>query len=349
MNNDILFDLKLKIAKALMFGLDVNSFITQLLEIENELGNTFKAEKIKSLFYDRVIIDNDQINLSVSMIVKNEEDSIKETLESVKSIADEIIIVDTGSSDNTINICQQYTDKVYQFHWVDDYSIARNYSLDKCSGNWILYIDADEIITNQSQQFLKNNLKNIDKSIGMLITKIINYAFDENNNQYEYIGQYPRVFRNISFPLVHFFGKIHEQIAPSLINYNLEMRDSDIQIIHKGYLKSNLEMNNKVKRNLTILSNHIQEEPTNGYTWYQLGNTLYQMKEYNKSIEILENALKCKNLSAFLNSNTCLALSNSYYKLNNLPKAIENAKLALKYNPQNQVAEILYNHLTNQK
>lgn len=345
MDDKLVFDLKLKIAKAIMYGLDVSAFINQLIDIENELGNTFKAEKIKKMYYEKIFIENPNINISVSMIVRNEEKTLKSTLESIKSIADEIIIVDTGSTDNTIEIAKKYTNKIYHIDWINDYSYARNYSLDKCNGNWILYIDADETLTEQSALQFRELIKKTNLKDGLLITKIINHGLDDNGNKIEYIGQYPRIFRNIGFPLVHFFGRIHEQIGPSLINYAYDMKNSNLEIIHSGYYKSKDEMNMKVKRNLQILADHIQEEPTNGYTWYQLGNTLYQMQEYAKSIDILENALKCKNMSAFLNSNTCLALSNSYYKINNKTKAIEKAKESLNYNPKNQVANIMLTHL----
>lgn len=349
MNDNLVFDLKVKIAKALMFGLDVSQFLNQLIEIENELGNNFKASRISSLFYDKQFLSNSEIDISVSMIVKNESKTLKDTLESIKNIADEIIIVDTGSVDNTIEIAKNYTDKIFSLDWVNDYSYARNYSLDKCVGNWVFYIDADEVIAKQSAQQFRNTIKLAGEKDGLLITKIINYGLDDNGNKFEYIGQYPRIFRNIGFPLVHFFGRIHEQIGPSLINYNYEMKNTNLELIHSGYFKSKEEMNAKVKHNLQTLADHIQEDSSNGYTWYQLGNTLYQMQEYAKSIDILENALKCNNMSNFLNSNTCLALSNAYYKIKNKAKAIEKAKDSLNYNPNNQVAEIMLTNLNNIK
>ncbi|HRP01767.1 MAG TPA: glycosyltransferase [Candidatus Kapabacteria bacterium] len=347
MNDKLFFELKLKIQQAIMFGLDVSKFIEQLLVIENELNNSFKADKISDYYYKGQILNNPDSNLSVSMIVKNESANIRNTLESIKLIADEIIIVDTGSEDDTIDICKEYTDKIYNMDWRDDFSYARNYSLDKCNGNWVLYIDADEVLSQRSIELLSNNLKNIDDEIGLLICKVINYGMDNVGEKIEYVGQYPRIFRNLGFPLVHFFGRIHEQIGPSLLNYNFQMRNTDIEIIHNGYLIPNEEMQKKVQRNLQILANHIQEDSSNAYTWYQLGNTFYQMKEYKQSIEVLENALKCNNLSALLQSNTCLALSNAYLKTKNVSKATDYARQSLKINPKNKVAEILLAHLLN--
>ena len=81
--------------------------------------------------------------LGVSMIVRNESANIRDCLESVKD-ADEIVIVDTGSEDDTVEICKQYTDKVYHDPWRDDFSYSRNISLDYCTADYVLIIDADE-------------------------------------------------------------------------------------------------------------------------------------------------------------------------------------------------------------
>jgi glycosyltransferase involved in cell wall biosynthesis len=88
------------------------------------------------------------MKLSVSMIIKNEEACLKKCLESVKD-ADEIVIVDTGSTDNTINIAKGYTEKVYsgkEYKWIDDFAHSRNQSLNLCTGDWVLIIDADEVL-----------------------------------------------------------------------------------------------------------------------------------------------------------------------------------------------------------
>ncbi len=183
MNDNLVFDLKLKIAKALMFGLDVSQFINQLIEIENELGHNFKASRISSQFFDKQFLNNSEVDISVSLIVKNESKTLQGTLESVKNIADEIIIVDTGSTDNTIEIAKKFTDKIYHLDWANDYSFARNYSLDKCVGNWVMYIDADEVLTEQSAKQFRDTIKLAGEKDGLLITKIINFGLDDNGKK----------------------------------------------------------------------------------------------------------------------------------------------------------------------
>ncbi len=101
------------------------------------------------------------------MIVKDEEDYIEKCINSVKSIVDEIIIVDTGSNDKTKEIAKKFTDKVYGFKWNDDFSAARNFSISKATKDWILVLDADETISSKDLETIKelanNNSKNNDE------------------------------------------------------------------------------------------------------------------------------------------------------------------------------------------
>ncbi len=86
--------------------------------------------------------------ISLCLIVKNEEETLHKSLDSVKNIAQEIIVVDTGSIDRTKEIALNFTDKVYDFAWCNDFSKARNFSISKASNDWILVLDADEVVTD---------------------------------------------------------------------------------------------------------------------------------------------------------------------------------------------------------
>jgi glycosyltransferase involved in cell wall biosynthesis len=97
------------------------------------------------------------------MIVKNEEKYLKECLDSVKDIVGEIVIVDTGSTDNTQKIASEYGASLFQFEWINDFSAARNFALSKSKGEWILYLDADERITNESRKIIQDMAENLNK------------------------------------------------------------------------------------------------------------------------------------------------------------------------------------------
>jgi glycosyltransferase involved in cell wall biosynthesis len=193
--------------------------------------------------------------LTLSMIVKNEEKYLPGCLESVKDIADEIVIVDTGSTDSTKNIAELYGAKVYDFNWVDDFSAARNFALQKSTGNWILYLDADERLTESSFKELSEIINRDDK----LAVHCLVDCIDNHNNKASVI-KYTRLFRNN--PKLKFNGKVHEQIVKSIKELNYKTIDSNIKILHLGYDIPKAELEKKAERNLTLLLREFAEKPT---------------------------------------------------------------------------------------
>lgn len=116
--------------------------------------------------------------LSLALIVKNEEKVLARCLDSAKDIVDEIIIVDTGSTDSTVEIARRYTDKVYSFKWCDDFSAARNFSFEKCTRDFILWLDADDQIKPEDAQ----KIKALDLSNKEIIISPYHYSHDEYGN-----------------------------------------------------------------------------------------------------------------------------------------------------------------------
>jgi len=143
------------------------------------------------------------------MIVKNEEDYLEDCLKSVSGVADEIVIVDTGSTDDTLNIARKYNANIYNFEWINDFSAARNFALSKTSCEWILYLDADERLSPESYNEIEK-IKKDDIKAGYFCSVI---SFDEHNSKPNLI-RYNRLFRNSGD--IYFEGKIHEQIVHSL-------------------------------------------------------------------------------------------------------------------------------------
>jgi len=119
------------------------------------------------------------VTISLCMIVKNEEDVLGRCLTCVKDIVDEIIIVDTGSTDKTKKIAEEYTDKIFDFHWIDDFSAARNYSYSKATMDYILWIDADDIIMEEDIEKFKKLKQNLTEDVDNVMM-MYNVGFDEN-------------------------------------------------------------------------------------------------------------------------------------------------------------------------
>ena len=119
------------------------------------------------------------VTISLCMIVKDEEDVLDRCLDCVMDIVDEIIIVDTGSTDNTKKIAQKYTDKIFDFQWINDFSAARNFSFSKATMDYTLWLDADDIILEEDIEKFKRLKQTLTQDVDNVMMKY-NVGFDEN-------------------------------------------------------------------------------------------------------------------------------------------------------------------------
>lgn len=188
------------------------------------------------------------MTISLCMIVKNEEKVLERCLKSARFFVDEIIIVDTGSKDKTKKIAKKYTKKIFDFKWVDDFSKARNFAFEKATMDFILWLDADDVIEDNKKDFLK--LKNtLSKDIDVFMLKY-NIAFDaENKPIFSYYRE--RIVKNdrrfFWIDPVHEFLSIHGEIEYS----NLSISHRKAQEPHG---KRNLKIYEKLIRNKTTFS-----------------------------------------------------------------------------------------------
>lgn len=226
--------------------------------------------------------------LSLCMIVKNEEENIERCLKFAKKIVDEIVIVDTGSVDATKNICLNYTDKIYDFVWNDDFAAARNFSVSKASNDWILILDADEEVIDFNKdtiiKFIRN--KNNDKLVGRI--KRINFM-DNNKGVKKYNERVNRIFNKNYFC---YNGTVHEQIvSKSGKDYSTEL--IDISAEHEGYLKGAMSKKDKLKRNINLLNKEIEKNSNDPYLFFQLGKSYYMLRDFEKACNYFEKSLSC--------------------------------------------------------
>lgn len=224
------------------------------------------------------------------MIVKNEEKNIKRCLDSIESIADEIIIVDTGSNDETLNICSNYNAKVINHKWNNDFSEARNVSLEYATKDYILFLDADEKISKENLEKLKALLssKKLAEGYFFRLTNIINGTE---------VGEYVvfRFFKNKR--KYRFRGKVHEQIANCIQKHNKDkcIENIDIKIYHYGYDPNKVNIESKYKRNMGILNTYTEEEK-DAYYFYVLGNEYARITDFKSAIESYEKSLDLMEL-----------------------------------------------------
>jgi len=219
--------------------------------------------------------------LSVCLIVKNEEKCLPRCLRSVQDVADEIIVVDTGSTDRTVQIAEQFGAKVGYFEWCDDFAAARNASLDLATGDWILQIDADEELWRGDIPQLRDLVtrKDIDRvdSVYVLLKNLQDLppevqegaSLPDPQEWPQTINHFQRLFRRL--PRLRYSGIIHEAV--------LDIRCtvvSEISIYHYGYAADPEVQGRRFERNRRLTLKQIEQEPDNPAAYFYAGGTCIQ-------------------------------------------------------------------------
>ncbi|WP_160687318.1 glycosyltransferase family 2 protein [Clostridium sp. C2-6-12] len=272
------------------------------------------------------------MKLSIAMIVKNEEKNLERTLKPLKElnkyINTEIIIVDTGSEDKTIDIAKKYTDKVYFHKWNNNFADMRNISLEYCTGEWVLVLDADEYLYDVETlgKLLNSNKINGYKSAYI---QIANFNKDiENSINNGFITTLIRLFKNNT---VKYEGIIHEQPK-----HELPILYTNIRVVHYGYDNNDYDlMEYKFKRNLELLFKQLENkknsESMNIYILFQISTSYAMHKDVSEAMKYVKIAYdKAKS-----DIGTYIYVLNRYchllYNMKNYEELILKAKEALKH------------------
>jgi glycosyltransferase involved in cell wall biosynthesis len=267
------------------------------------------------------------------MIVKNEERFLEGCFRSVQGIVDEIILVDTGSTDRTLEIANAFGAKQCTFSWIDDFAAARNESLSHATGEWILYLDADERLQPGQEQKLRQLLSQCNANA---YNVWIEGSADLRDGTALQRNAYPRLFR--SHPTVRFEGRVHEQITPSLERKGWKIHSSDLVIEHLGYGQGLQTVIEKAQRNRAILKKQLQEEPDNAYARFQFGNTLSILGEYDEAYGELQQALASAKLSSSVGSSAFNILSEMDVRNGQFERVLEHAQQSLAKAPNQKMA-----------
>lgn len=241
------------------------------------------------------------------MIVKNEEDCLARCLDSVRNVADEIIVVDTGSSDNTEKTAEKYTDKIYRFKWIDDFSAARNFSFSKASCDYCMWLDADDIVSPENSAKL-SKLKSTLSPDTDIVMMPYNIAFDEHDNPtFSYYRE--RIIKNN--PLYRWCGRVHEAIVPvGNIIY------SDAAITHK---KEKTDPGRNIRIYEKMLSENIAFTPRDKFYY---GRELYFHGKYNDAISVFNAFLSDENAWTENKIDACRLLADCYLEKDDVPSAL---------------------------
>ncbi len=268
--------------------------------------------------------------LSVCMIVKNEERFLKECLQSVKKVADQIVVLDTGSTDNTVAIARQFGAEIYHYQWQDDFAAARNASIKYAKGDWILWLDADERLETDSVKQLQQLLKPETKPVAYLVT-IKNLLPDGKHFK---LSTGHRLFTN--YKRLYFKGRVHEQLVYSLAQNKGEERLSKITLLHLGYALTKEEQRQKDLRNRQLLLKMVSEQPENAYAHYTLAQNYALSGDFEQALHHYFLALKKETFQPSLKRQLLNNISEAYLKTNQLKKAEQFAQQSLQLS-SNQV------------
>lgn len=228
-----------------------------------------------------------RLPVTVCIIAKNEEKYIEQCLCHLLPYEMEIVVVDTGSTDRTKEIAMKYTDKVYDFTWINDFSAARNFAASKASNNWILAVDCDEYLTQFDVQAVRICMQQHLRHAGMI--KIKNIHTQENGDHTYQIDEVPR-FYNRNF--YEYCFRIHEQITPKKHDAQSEIvlytYPLPAQVEHHGYDLPLEEMLKKQERNLTLLQEALGENDIDDYLYFQMAQSYQILNREPEAIRALE-------------------------------------------------------------
>ena len=225
------------------------------------------------------------LKISACYMVKNEEKNLPRSIDSIKNQVDEMVIVDTGSTDKTINIAKSYGAKIIETTWQDDFSTPRNMAIEEASGDWIIFLDADEYFV--TPQKVRSAVERFSTKDAILIPRI--NIDDKNDNQELGNDWCLRIFKNA--PYLRYRGLIHENINDikhDRLNYTFG--DKDLAIYHTGYGLQVIE--SKLRRNLRLIE---LEEKKYGHEMKHdiaLADCYAGLKDYEKSLYHAKKALE---------------------------------------------------------
>ena len=241
--------------------------------------------------------------LSVCMIVKDEEEKLPVCLASLKGLADEISVIDTGSGDRTPTIAQAADAKVNFQMWTDDFSAARNASLDQATSDWILVLDADETLTEQGRQLIQSikaeqPLGNVS-SEDLLMVTMMRREIGATQSPYTQVS---RLFRNL--PAVKYYRPYHEGVEDSVVALMAKeahwqiAQFGNVAIEHTGYGVDAITAKDKFSRAQRIMEKHYADHPQDAYMANKLGALYATAGEWQKALPMLETALRSGNFDA---------------------------------------------------
>lgn len=266
--------------------------------------------------------------LSVCMIARNEEQTIRESIQSVLDIADEVILVDTGSEDSTPEIAKELGARVYDHLWNNSFSEARNQALSHAKQPWILFLDADEIVEEGQYEKIRHMLEN--SGADAYTVRISNLLGTIDSNEIM-MGNAVRLFRRT--PEYYYRGRIHEEVETSILRSGGVIAESDVSIFHYGYLEELSERKDRYERNVSLLKTELEQYGEQPKLLFDLATEYYIAGLFHEAIDCYEKALCLCDVSAAYRPRLYRNLAESYRKLSMADDALRVLQEAIGFYP----------------
>jgi len=224
--------------------------------------------------------------VSLTMIVKNEEANLAACLESVRDLVDEVVVVDTGSSDHTRDIARQFGAHVYEFPWIDSFSAARNAALERATGDYAFWMDADDRLDDENRPKLRALFESLRFENAAYAMKCV--CVPDAPGAAATAVDHVRLFR--LDPAHCWSYRVHEQILPALRKTGAEVKWSGVAIHHVGYVDAALRRR-KLARDLRLLELERTEQPHDPFTLFNLGSVYHELGDIPSALAALQESL----------------------------------------------------------
>lgn len=273
------------------------------------------------------------------MIARDNAEIIEESLASIRPWTDELIVIDTGSSDQTPQLASKMGARVGSFPWIDDFAAARNASLALASGKWVFWMDTDDVIDPINGQKLRL-LADADHPLSTLgfVMQVHCPGVAGPASGDITVVDHIKMFRNQSE--LRFEGRIHEQVLPSIRRCNGEVVWTDIFVTHKHGAVLPRQRAHKHARDLRILHLDLSERDEHPFVLFNLGMTYADMGQHFDAVQYLERSIAASDLSESHVAKAYALLAAAYLQLNDFANADRVCRRALELFPSD--AELLF-------
>lgn len=277
--------------------------------------------------------------LSLCMIVRDSADTLAACLTSIRPIVDEMIVVDTGSNDETPQVARQLGAMVFHFPWVDSFSAARNESLRLATGEWLFWMDADDVIDEKNGRGLR------ELALGSRDPRVLGYVVqvhcpDSRSDGDSTLVDHVKLFRN--HPAIRFEHRIHEQVLMPIRRLGGEIAWTDLFVVHANADQTPAGRQRKYQRDLRLLELDLQDHPDHPFVLFNFGMTYNDMGEHSRAVSWLERSVAVSNGAESHLRKTYALLVHSQAEIGQTQQAFETCQKGLQLFPQD--AELLFRY-----